>query len=116
MSEKTWTAKITGDQWEGELWLTTHDVGYTHALVKVMASTEKVALEAVTGLYEMLAGGRERYLRVPPEVTTEDDFESGKPSVRGNVRFSFRTLPGSEQIAAPLGAREGFLPIALTGV
>lgn len=100
METVSWTAKVEGDGWNGELWLSAYAAGYTHAILRVEATTEEIALKAVTGIYEMLAGGRKRYLRTAPRASSEQDFETQETVAKGYVRFSFRTEPGDEQIAA----------------
>jgi len=109
----SWSATLIGDDWCGLLKLTAQDDGLNHVVVTTEATSPEVALEAVTDIYDILAGERERYLRRSPEVTVLDDFDTKKSVARGFVRFSFRGTAGEEIKTVSTEKMHGFGKIGM---
>jgi hypothetical protein len=72
-----------------------------HALVRTEGETASDALDGAKFAMDVLAKGRTAYLRCPPEVSSETDFDTKITKHAGFARFSFKLEPGDWQVLPP---------------
>lgn len=88
--------RISEDDWCAELICSpqSHMAGFMHCTAKVVGRTEAHALDGAKAVLDLFAKGREAFVRVAPEASTERDFDTKEVRYRGYVRFSVKLEAG----------------------
>jgi len=98
---------IDGERWSATILSSpeTHSDDLIHLTATVDADTKDDAAAGAKCIMDLFAKGRDAFIRVQPEVTTQKNFEMDKIEIRGYVRFSFKLAAG-EWIDVSHGAEE----------
>lgn len=87
-----------GDGWTATIRTNQHD-GWTTAMIVVVSHTYKDDAEAgLTFLFDLLTKDRETLIRVPPQVESEQDFNTKDWLHRGFARVIFKLTPGTHHL------------------
>lgn len=88
------TTKVYGSGWVATI-LTNFPIdGWTHVYCTSIGESRGQALEACEWVLNSLAMGREAFIRVKPESSSDLDFDTKINHHRGIVRFSFKLTAG----------------------
>jgi len=94
--------KCWGNGWSAEI-IGSDEIspdGLVHFQCKTCGVTQDDALNAAKYLLQVLAGGRESYIRIRPEASSDREFDTKETYHHGYTRFAVQTTP-DKQIILP---------------
>ena len=94
-TDAIWVMDLTGEGWRGKAHMTMNKQGYVHVVLRIASIEYAVGAAAANMLFDVLAAGRERFIRGETETKAMPELEG--PAQYGTLmRFSFTEHPGEE--------------------